>query len=204
MYVQCEVLTDSGQSVQCELLTDSGQTVQYEVLTDSGQTVKCEVLTDSGQAVQCEVLTDNRQSVQCEVMTDSGQTVQCEVLTDSGQTATIFAVFATKLSVRLSLHFVAFVFFYKAITVTMGHCPVSYMLLVSPLTILRPLSPLYTAKYKDIYLLYLIRIHVRHLVFWSIRSIAQFCNVILPNIHYLLPCTIIIPLKSSIPMFLIP
>ena len=26
--VQCEVLTDSGQTVQCEVLTDSGETVE--------------------------------------------------------------------------------------------------------------------------------------------------------------------------------
>ena len=38
--VQCEVLTESGQTVQCEVLTDSGQTVECEVLTDSGQTVE--------------------------------------------------------------------------------------------------------------------------------------------------------------------
>jgi len=43
--MECEVLTNSGQTVQCEVLTDSGQTVQCEVLTESGQTVKCEVLT---------------------------------------------------------------------------------------------------------------------------------------------------------------
>jgi len=35
--------------------------------------------------------------------------------------ATIFSVSVTKLNVRLSLHFVAFVFFYNTITVTMGH-----------------------------------------------------------------------------------
>jgi hypothetical protein len=35
--------------------------------------------------------------------------------------STIFAVFATKLNVRWSLHFVAFVFFYRIITVTLGH-----------------------------------------------------------------------------------
>ena len=34
-------------------------------------------------------------------------------------------------------------------------------------------------------------IHVQLLVCWSIISIAQFCTIILPNVHYLLSCTII-------------
>ena len=28
--MECEILTESGQSVQCEVLTDSGETVQCE------------------------------------------------------------------------------------------------------------------------------------------------------------------------------
>ena len=36
--------------------------------------------------------------------------------------ATIFPVCVTKLTVRLSLYFATFVFFYKTITVTLGHC----------------------------------------------------------------------------------
>ena len=99
--------------------------------------------------------------------------------------ATIFAVSVTKLNVRLSRHFVSFVSFYNTITVTLGHFPVSYMLLISPVTILRPLSPLHAATYKRNYRLYLLRVLVRLLVFWSIRLIAEICNIILPNFHYL-------------------
>jgi hypothetical protein len=67
--MECEVLTDSGESVECEVLTDSGQSVQCEVLRESGQCVQCEVLTRSGQSVQYEVLTGIGQSVTCEVFT---------------------------------------------------------------------------------------------------------------------------------------
>jgi hypothetical protein len=56
--------------------------------------------------------------------------------------ATIFAIFATK------LNFVAFGFFLQKFILTLGHCPISCMLLISPVTILRPLSPLRFAKYK--------------------------------------------------------
>lgn len=102
--------------------------------------------------------------------------------------ATVFAVFMMK------LNFVAFGFYLQKIILTLGHCPISCMLLTRPFTILRPLSPLRFVRYKDIYLLYLLRIHVRLLVFWSIRSIAQFYNIILPNIHYLFSCTILMSL----------
>jgi hypothetical protein len=84
----------------------------------------------------------------------------------------IFAVCVTKLNVRLSLHFVPFVFFYKTITVTLGHSPVSYMLLISHVTILRPLSPLQSAKYKCNYRLFISRIQFLALVFCSIRLMS--------------------------------
>jgi len=45
-------------------------------------------------------------------------------------------------------------------------------------------SPLHFAKYKGIYRLYLLPIHVRLLVFWSIRSIAAICSIIIINFHY--------------------
>ena len=38
-HMECEVLTESGETVQCEVLTESGQNILYEVMTDSGQTV---------------------------------------------------------------------------------------------------------------------------------------------------------------------
>jgi hypothetical protein len=72
--------------------------------------------------------------------------------------------------VRWSLNFAAFGFFLQKLILTLGHCPVSCMLLISPLTILRPLSPLRFANYKGIYLLCLLLILFRLLVFWSIRS----------------------------------
>jgi hypothetical protein len=96
-----------------------------------------------------------------------------------------FAVFSTKLSVRWSLNFATLGFFFKAITLTLGHGPVSYMLLISPVTILRPLLPLRFAKYKYIYRVYFLSVHVRLLVFWSMRSIADICNIILPSFHCL-------------------
>jgi hypothetical protein len=74
---------------------------------------------------------------------------------------------------------------------TLCHCPISRMLLISPVTILRPLSPLRFAKYKVfifcIYLVFMFDV-------WSIRSTAQFCNIIIPNVHYLLSGTVIKPL----------
>jgi len=45
---------DSGETVECEVLTESGQTV----LKDSGEIIKFEVLTDSGDTLKCEVLTE--------------------------------------------------------------------------------------------------------------------------------------------------
>jgi len=44
-------------------------------------------------------------------------------------------------------------------------------------------SPLHIAKYKGSYRLYLLSIHVRLLVFWSIRSIAAICCIIIINFH---------------------
>ena len=59
--------------------------------------------------------------------------------------AIIFAVCAIRLTVRLLLHFVACVFFFKAIIVTsvksLGHSPVSYMVLISFVNIFKPPSP---------------------------------------------------------------
>jgi hypothetical protein len=50
-----------------------------------------------------------------------------------------------RLTVQWLLHFVALGFFFKAIIVTsikpLGHCPVSYMLLISCVISLRPSSP---------------------------------------------------------------
>jgi len=45
-------------------------------------------------------------------------------------------------------------------------------------------SPLYIAKYKYIYRLYLLPTHARLLDFWSIRSIAAICSIIITNFHY--------------------
>jgi len=38
--VECEVLTDSGQSGECEVLTESGQSVECEVLHAAANTGK--------------------------------------------------------------------------------------------------------------------------------------------------------------------
>ena len=84
---------------------------------------------------------------------------------------TNFAVCVRKLSVRLSLHFFAFVFFYNHCNT--GPLSVSSMLLSSPVTILRQLSPLHTAKYKGNYRMYLPRVQFRVLVFCSIRLITE-------------------------------
>jgi hypothetical protein len=106
------------------------------------------------------------------------------------------AVCATVLNVRWSLNFVAFGFFWKKFILTQGHCPVSCMLLICPINTLRPLTPLHFTKYNCIYLLYLLRVLIRLPVFWSIRSTAAVCNIILPNIHYLLSSTILMPLYN--------
>jgi hypothetical protein len=56
---------------------------------------------------------------------------------------TVFAVHLMRLTVLYSVHFVAFAFFFKAIVVStesLGHSPVSYMLLISHVTSLRPSS----------------------------------------------------------------
>jgi len=47
MFVQCEVLTGSGQIVHSEFLTDILGTVQREVLRDNGKSVQGGALTDN-------------------------------------------------------------------------------------------------------------------------------------------------------------
>jgi hypothetical protein len=106
------------------------------------------------------------------------------------------AVCATVLNVRWSLNIVAFGFFWKKFILTLGHRPVSCMLLICPINTLRPLTPLPFTKYNGIYLLYLLRILILLPVFWSITSTAAVCNIILPNIHCLLSSTIIMPLYN--------
>jgi hypothetical protein len=86
--------------------------------------------------------------------------------------ATISAVCVTKLSVRMSLHFVVLSPSVRHFCNT-GPLSLSSMLSISPVTILRPLSPLHTAKYKGNYRMYLPRIQVRILVFCSIRLIVE-------------------------------
>jgi hypothetical protein len=78
-----------------------------------------------------------------------------------------------------------------------GHCPVPYMLLISPVTILRQLFALRFAKCNGTSLVFVFRIHIPLLVFWSIRSIAQICNIIPTNFHCCLACTNILPLEPS-------
>ena len=59
--------------------------------------------------------------------------------------AIIIAVCAIRLTVRWSLHFVAYGFFFKAIIVTsvksLGHSPVSYKVLINFVIIFKPSSP---------------------------------------------------------------
>ena len=62
-------------------------------------------------------------------------------------------------------------------------------------------SPLHFAKYKGIYRLYLLPIHVRLLVFWSIRSIAAICSIIITNFHSIHSSPIILTLYSSTSIF---
>jgi hypothetical protein len=59
------------------------------------------------------------------------------------------------------------------------------LLLISPVTLLRQLSALLFAKYNGTTLVFVFRIHVPLLVFWSIRSIAQICNIIPPKFSLL-------------------
>jgi len=62
-------------------------------------------------------------------------------------------------------------------------------------------SPLHIAKYKVIYRLYVLPIHVRLLVFWSCRSIAAICSIIITNFHSIHSSPIILTLYSSTSIF---
>jgi hypothetical protein len=56
------LLIDIKPAVDCEVPTDSRQTLVFKVLTQSRQNVQCEILTDSMQNYQCEVITYGKET----------------------------------------------------------------------------------------------------------------------------------------------